>query len=274
MAGRLRCAPASCVLLHLLPGAAPFCVTMKCSCSLGLNAFAGPCTGAAPKFFAPRSADPVLHPHAPCADCAARADMLRRAACTALPSRSSQPGHRTLLLAPSQACLGRVACAVPGGCAAVQPLPPCRCTHYSCRWRHCCAHKPTRPCGSRKRSAPLQSLRRLCCCYCLTVANAFLVGGLRVPGLRYTCGPPPTTAAPPHRHRIISAQEHEEPRPDTPPQRGTRPRKVRMPLRRTTPPESPLVSGPEAPSTAHGACLTAVAPRHPCGVARACEALE
>ena len=83
------------------------------------------------------------------------------------------------------------------------------------------------------------------CVACAAVAaslrrHAFLVSGLRV------VAPLPTTSTPPHRHRIISAQEHEEPRPDTPPQRGTRPRKVRMPLRRTTPPESPLVSGPEA----------------------------
>ena len=98
----------------------------------------------------------------------------------------------------------------------------------------CCSHRHAATCSCN--GAVAASLRR----------NAFLVGGLRVPGLRYTCGPPPTTATPPHRHRIISAQEHEEPRPDTPPQRGTRPRKVRMPLRRTTPPESPLVSGPEA----------------------------
>ena len=51
---------------------------------------------------------------------------------------------------------------------------------------------------------------------------------------------------PPHRHRIDSAQEHEEPRPGTTPQRGKPAAPGRIPLGRTTPPESPLVPGPEA----------------------------
>ena len=100
---------------------------------------------------------------------------------------------------------------------------------------------------NRNVAAPsLCSLCRLCCCCCFTAAQ-------RLPRRRALCPWPALRLRPPASNRNASSSSSHQFGAGT---RGTPPgypaaarspaAPGRIPLRRTTPPESPLVSGPEA----------------------------